>query len=112
MLSTVLASSLEEAGITLGPADVSPGVPKDKALQSVMPLLPPTDVHEVVLAHVVDAHQNPVFDHTCWVVAGRVPGRTSSGPAGTIPLPQSFMVAFVDAQSGAFLFSLEGFGNA
>lgn len=111
-LGAVSAQTLAAGGITLSNPVASAAVSKDAAIQAAQAQFAGAQVREAVLAQVRDDHQVPVVDKLCWAVSLVPPAGTgSAGPAGSASLPASYLVVFVDAQTGSFVFGTAGNGS-
>jgi hypothetical protein len=111
-LDSVSAQTLAAGGITLSSPVASAAVSKDAALQRAQSQFAGAQVREAVLAQVRDDHQVPVVDKLCWAVSLAPPAGTgSTGPPGSTSRPASYLVVFIDAQTGAFVFGTAGNGS-
>lgn len=108
-LTAVSAQTLASGGITLSTPTTTAAVSQSAAIQAAQTQFPGAQVHQAVLAQVQDSHQVPALDRLCWAVSLVPPAGTESvGPPGSTPLPASYFVLFIDAQTGAFVFGTAG----
>jgi hypothetical protein len=108
-LSAVSAQTLAAGGITLSNPTVSATVNKAAAVGVAQNQFPGAQVREAVLAQVRDDHQAPPLDRLCWIVSLVPPaGVGSVGPSGNTSSPASYLLVFIDARTGAFVFGIAG----
>lgn len=109
-LTTVTTQTLAASGVTLGVPEVPATVSRDAAIQVATAALPGSQSREVVLAQVHNDHLAPVLDRLAWVVSIMPPGGiySSSARPGGQALQGSYLLVFVDAQTGAFIYATRG----
>jgi hypothetical protein len=87
-------------------------VSQEEAEQAVMRAVPGRTVRETVLAHFSDTHAVPAINTLAWAVSLTVtPGSrmASAGPPPGHPgMEPAYLVAFIDAQTGAFIMATSG----
>lgn len=112
-LSSVSAATLAANGVTLNPTLSSASVSAAAAQHTAAVGFPGSQVRETVLAQVSDPTQRPTFDRLCWAVSlTPPPGSESHGPPGSIHTPMTYLVAFIDAQTGKLQFAIGGGGKS
>lgn len=112
-LTTVSAATLAANGITLQApqAGTSPAVSESSAAATASnAVYANSSVREQVLASLTDTTVPGMTSRMVWAVSVMPPGGIHSvgGPAGSAQQAQSYMIVFVDATTGAFLYANSG----
>jgi hypothetical protein len=87
-LTVLSAEQFAARGITIAAPQKPAGIEVDQIRQQLLEGYGVSDIKDLVLAHVVDPMQSPIFDRTCWVVS--VAGHPRSRPPGSPPIPGAF----------------------
>lgn len=115
-------TGLDQQGITLkSPPDDAPALAKIPEIDAQKSAGVPLPVKQTVLGRLITANTVPQYDRLVWIVS--YDATSFPPPGGPAPLdgsvisddspdgntkyaPASYMLAFVDAQTGEFLFSI------
>ncbi len=107
-LETVPSQRLAAEKLELRAPSRAANVSKSRAEFLARSYFPGSDVRESALAAVRDPNVPVVNGRLCWVVSLSLPGgiyHPSAGPRGnTMRLPASYLLVFVDADTGDFVF--------
>lgn len=108
-MQTVTEAQLAMHGVTLGmPATTAqPAISQAVAEQAAMAHFPGAKVRETVLTQVTMTAHVPPIQCLCYAVS-LTPGNLvgSEGPPGSPHMPATYLVAFMDASTGAFTFGI------
>lgn len=113
-LTTVSSATLAAEGVSLSaPSTQTPAISAAQA-DSVAEnsVVPNATVREHILADLTDSTKPDIADRLVWVVSVMPPGGVWSvgGPGSGAPSrqPGTYMLVFVDAQTGEFLYGVSG----
>ena len=110
-LATVSQATLIANGVSLTTPVGQASVSSENAAQTALASMSPAaTVREETLANLTDSTVPGIDNELAWVVSLAPPGGIHSvgGPAGSERLNGSFMLVFVDAETGKFLYADAG----
>jgi len=112
VLATIDIRALNEIGLVLGPPTPDSPISREQAIATAEEAMQKAPAREAVVAHCT---LPPFVNQTCWVVSLPPPRVPASLPPdavrrGWTPPPGKFLVALIDAETGAFLQSAAGSG--
>jgi hypothetical protein len=109
-MQTVAADQLARHGVTLGipDANATPHIGQSAAEEAAMEHFPGAKVRETILTQVTMTAHVPTIHCLCYAVS-LTPGNLvgSEGPPGSRVMKATYLVAFMDASTGAFVFGID-----